>query len=287
VTTTVAILGTGKMGGAMARRLAASDLDVILWNRTPDKAQALRLGRVAATPAEAVRDAQVVISSLTNDAAIREVYLGEHGAFHDTAGKLFIEMSTAGPAVIEELDGEAQTRGARLLEAPVVGSVPAVESGKLLILVAGDREDLAQALPLLEHLGEVLFVGERGNAQRLKLIANSMLGITTAAAAELLAAGVTAGLEPRQVFSILTRFAPGLGARERGFLEDEHTPTMFAVRDLVKDLDLALRTYAGTADAMPLTRAARDEYAATMADASDLDISAIAGSSGPTARVTP
>jgi 3-hydroxyisobutyrate dehydrogenase-like beta-hydroxyacid dehydrogenase len=278
VTTKVAILGTGKMGGAMARRLAASDLDVILWNRTLDRAQALQLGRVAATPAEAVRDAQLIISSLTNDSAIRGVYLGDDGAFENGNGKLFIEMSTAGPDVIEELGHEALARGAHLLESPVVGSVPAVESGKLLILVAGDREDLDQALPVLEHLGDVLFVGQRGNAQRLKLIANSMLGITTAGAAELFAAGAAAGLERKQVFSILLRFAPGLGARERGFLEDQHTPTMFAVRDLVKDLDLALHTYGDTADAMPLTRAARERFAATMADAPDLDISAIASS---------
>jgi 3-hydroxyisobutyrate dehydrogenase len=278
VTTRVAILGTGKMGGAMARRLAASDLDVTLWNRTPDRAEALQLGRVAATPAEAVRDAQLIISSLTNDSAIRDVYLGDHGAFENAEGKLFTEMSTAGPDVIEELDHEAQTAGAHLLESPVVGSVPAVESGKLLILVAGEREDLEQALPVLEHLGDVLFVGQRGSAQRLKLIANSMLGITTAAAAELLAAGAAAGLERKQVFSILLRFAPGLGARERGFLEGQHEPTMFAVRDLVKDLDLALRTYTDMADAMPLTRAAREQFAATMADAPDLDISAIASS---------
>jgi 3-hydroxyisobutyrate dehydrogenase-like beta-hydroxyacid dehydrogenase len=278
VTTEVAILGTGKMGGAMARRLAASDFDVVLWNRTPDKAQALKVGRVAATPAEAVREAQVIISSLTNDSAIRDVYLGDHGALENGAAKLFIEMSTAGPDVIEELGRAAQARSARLLESPVVGSVPAVESGKLLILVAGDQADLDHARPVLERLGDLLYVGQRGNAQRLKLIANSMLGITTAAAAELLAAGDAAGLERKQVFSILLRLAPGLGARERGFLEDRHTPTMFAVRDLVKDLDLALRTYGGTADAMPLTRAARERYVATMAEASDLDISAIASS---------
>jgi len=92
----------------MARRLVASDFDVTLWNRTPDRAQALHLGRVAATPADAARDADVIISSLTNEAAIRDVYLGEHGVLRSAAGKLLIEMSTAGPEVIEALDREAQ-----------------------------------------------------------------------------------------------------------------------------------------------------------------------------------
>jgi 3-hydroxyisobutyrate dehydrogenase-like beta-hydroxyacid dehydrogenase len=272
----VAILGTGKMGGAMARRLAGCGFDVTLWNRTQARAEALHVGRVAASPAEAAEDAEVVISSLTNDAAVRNVYFGEDGVLLGAAGKLLIDTSTAGPEIAEELGREAQADNARLLEAPVVGSVAAVESGKLLILAGGDRADLEQARPVLEHLGEIHYVGERGSAQRLKLIANSMLGITTAAAAELLAAGTAIGLDRGQVFSILVRFAPGLAARDRGFLHDQHTPTMFAVRDLVKDLDLGLRIYDEQGTLTPLTRQARELYAETMRESADLDISAVA-----------
>jgi 3-hydroxyisobutyrate dehydrogenase len=281
MTTKIAILGTGKMGGAMARRLAASGFDLTLWNRTAAKARELGIGRVAATPAEAARDAGIVLSSLTNEAAVREVYLGDDGVLRIAAGKLLIDASTAGPRVAEDLGLEARASGARFLEAPVVGSVPAVESGKLLILVGGDRSDLEEARPVLEHLGDVQYAGAWGNAQRLKLIANSMLGITSAAAAELLASGAAAGLDDGQVFSILTRFAPGLAARERGFLHDQHTPTMFAVRDLVKDLDLALETYSGAGGPMPLTRQARDLFAETMRTSADLDISAIARRESP------
>ena len=193
--TTVAILGTGKMGGAMGRRLAASGFDLTLWNRTPGKARELGIGQVAATPADAVRDAEIVISSLTNEAAVREVYLGDAGVLRTAAGKLIIDASTAGPRVAEDLGREAQAAGVRFLEAPVVGSVPAVESGKLLILVAGDRSDLEQARPVLEKLGDIQYAGAWGNAQRLKLIANSMLGITSSAAAELLVAGTDLSVE--------------------------------------------------------------------------------------------
>lgn len=273
--TTVAILGTGKMGAAMAHRLADSGFELTLWNRTSTKAEELRLGRVAATPGEAARDAEVVISSLTNDAAIRAVYLGEGGVLKSAAGKLLIDASTAGPGVAEELGRQAQEQGARLLEAPVVGSVPAVASGKLLILVGGDRGDLEEARPVLEHLGEILYVGEWASAQRLKLIANSMLGITSAAAAELLTAGKAIGLDPNQIFSILVRFSPGLAARESGFLHDQHTPTMFAVRDLVKDLNLGERIYDEQGARTPLTRLTRDLYTETMSESADLDISAI------------
>jgi 3-hydroxyisobutyrate dehydrogenase len=271
----IAVLGTGKMGAAMARRLVGCGFDVTLWNRTAATAEALQLGSVARTPYEAARNADVVISSLTNDAAVRDVYLGENGAFGAAENTLFIDTSTAGPEVVEELGRETHAGKARFLSAPVVGSVPAVEAGKLLLLVGGDRRDLEQALPVLENLGEVHYVGERGSAQRLKLIANSMLGITSAAAAELLAAGTAIGLDTQQVFSILVRFAPGLAARKRGFLQRQYTPTLFAVRDLVKDLDLGLHAFREGGAAAPLTRQARALYARAMRESAALDISAV------------
>jgi 3-hydroxyisobutyrate dehydrogenase-like beta-hydroxyacid dehydrogenase len=274
--TKVTVLGTGRMGGAIARRLAATGSDVTVWDRTATKAQALGIGRVAPTPAAAVGDADIVISSLTNSQAVRDVYLGPRGAF-ETAGKaaLFVDMSTAGPESIEQLSQEARTRGLRLLEAPVIGSVPAVESGTLAVLVGGSQQDLAQARPVLERLGELHYVGGFGSAARLKLVANTMLAITSAAAAELLAAGTAAGLDREQVFWALARFAPALKAREAGFMRGKHEPTMFAVRDLVKDLGLALDVYERAKAAVPLTTEARVLFTETATESNDLDISAI------------
>jgi 3-hydroxyisobutyrate dehydrogenase-like beta-hydroxyacid dehydrogenase len=273
--TKVAVLGTGRMGGAIARRLAASGFDLSVWDRTPAKAEALNVGRVAPTPAEAIRGADIAISSLTNAAAVREVYLGPKGAFATPSGTLFVEMSTAGPESIEELSQDARTRGLRLLEAPVIGSVPAVESGTLAVLVGGSPQDLEQARLVLERLGEIQYVGGLGSAARLKLIANTMLGITSAAAAELLAAGTAAGLDREQIFWALVRFVPALRAREAGFMRGQHEPTMFAVRDLVKDLGLALDLYERANAAVPMTREARALFAETASESDDLDISAI------------
>jgi 3-hydroxyisobutyrate dehydrogenase len=264
------------MGSAIARRLAGSMIDLTLWDRTSAKAQALKVGRVALTPAEAVRDAEFVISSLTNANAVRDVYLGAHGAFEAAAAEcLLVEMSTAGPESIEGLSQAALARGLHLLEAPVIGSVPAVESGKLAVLVGGSQEDLERARPVLERLGEIHYVGGFGSAARLKLVANTMLAITSAAAAELLEAGTAAGLDREQVFWALVRFAPALKAREAGFMRGRHEPTMFAVRDLVKDLGLALELYERANAAVPLTSEARDVFTKTDAEWGDLDISAI------------
>jgi 3-hydroxyisobutyrate dehydrogenase len=276
MTAAVAVLGTGRMGGAIARRLAASGFDLTVWDRTAAKAEALKVGRTAPTPADAIQDADIVISSLTNEAAVREVYLGPHGAFATPRPSLFIEMSTAGPESIDELSREARTRRLRLLEAPVLGSVPAVESGTLAVLVGGSQQDLAEARPVLERLGEIHYVGGAfGSAARLKLVANTMLGITSAAAAELLAAGTAAGLEREQVFWALVRFAPALKARETGFMRGQHEPTMFAVHDLLKDLGLALDVYERAGAAVPLTQEVRALFTDTASESGDLDISAI------------
>ena len=273
--TKVAVLGTGRMGGALARRLQASGFAVTVWDRTREKAEHLKVGPVAATPADAIRGANVVLSSLTDAAAVRSVYLGRDGIIEHAAGQLLVEMSTGGPDVIEEIAQQARVRGVRLLEAPVLGSVPAVESGTLAILVGGLQAELEQARPVLERLGEVHSVGALGSAARLKLVANSMLGIISAAAAELLAAGTAAGLERGQVFWALARYAPLLKAREAGFLRDQHQPTMFAVRDLVKDLDLALNLYDRAQASVPLTLTTRALFADGLPGSSDLDISAI------------
>jgi len=263
------------MGGAIARRLKASGFELTLWDRTKEKAERLNVGPVASTPAEAIRGADIVISSLTGPAAVRGVYFGPDGVFGGSAGKLLVEMSTAGPEVAEQLAREARAKGSRLLEAPVVGSVPAVESGTLAVLVGGSPQDLERARPVLERLGEVRYVGELGSAARLKLVANSMLAITSAAAAELLAAGTAAGLDRDQVFWALARFVPALRMRESGFLREQYEPTLFAVRDLIKDLELALDVYRRADAAVPLTLETRALFAEITPGSNDLDISAI------------
>jgi 3-hydroxyisobutyrate dehydrogenase len=269
----VAVLGAGKMGGAIARRLKTGGFEVSVWDRNKTKAEALDVGRVAGSPADAVHDAEVVISMVTGPQAVREIYFGRSGVLEDAAGRTLVEMSTTGPAIGQELADAASRKGAKLVQAPVMGSVPAVSNGTLVILASALRaEDLEPARPVLQHLGEVHFVGAIGNAPALKLVANSMLAVVSAAAAELMAAASRDGLDPEQTFSILSRVAPGLKVREAGFVKNVHEPAMFAVRDLLKDLDLGLAMYQPP---VPLTFLVRQLFAAVAGRTPDLDISAI------------
>jgi 3-hydroxyisobutyrate dehydrogenase-like beta-hydroxyacid dehydrogenase len=271
----VAILGTGKMGGAIARRLKAEGHQLTLWNRTRRRAEALGVGRVAATPAEAVEPAAVVISILTDAEAIRAAYLGQDGAMNAARNQVFVEMSTAGPDVIKELQPAIERAGAKFVECPVLGSIAAMETGKGLLFAAGDDDSLERARPVLEALGEVRRIKDPESAAKLKLIANTVLMGVSALAAEVMAAGAAAGVDTEDVFWVLTRFAPALGARRAGFIDHRYEPVTFALRDAVKDLRLATELFKRAGAATPLTTKTKELFEKAAETAGDLDLSAI------------
>jgi 3-hydroxyisobutyrate dehydrogenase/2-hydroxy-3-oxopropionate reductase len=260
------------MGSAIAGRISGAGFELNLWNRTRSRAEALGIGTVADSPAAAVRDADIVVSSLTGDEAVRAAYLGPNGALARAEGKVFVEMSTAGPDLVSELAAAVEAAGASLVDAPVLGAPPTVAQGEAAVLVGGSADDVERATRILSLLGTVRHVGPLGSASRLKLVSNSMLADVILAAAELQVAGEEAGLAPDDVFWVLERLAPGLEIRRRGYLENQHDPAMFAMRDLRKDLDLAVDMFGRSAARTPLTNVARELVVAAAGADPDLDI---------------
>lgn len=277
MSTRIALLGTGRMGSALARRLAAAGFELTLWDRTADRAKQVGIGRVAASPAEAVAEAELVISSLTGPDALRAVYLGPGGALEKAHGQLFLEMSTAGPDAEAELAPRIASTSSNLVDATIVGAPPLVERGEAVILVGGDATQFERARPVLEHFGMVRHVGKSGNGARLKLIANSMLAQIMLGTAELQNAGESAGLDPADVFWMLARFAPTLETRRPAYVEKQLQPTMFALHDLRKDLDLALGLFHGEDAPVPMTAIARELVGQALGEFSDNDIGAVIG----------
>lgn len=271
----IAILGTGKMGSAIAERLVSSGFDVVLWNRTRARAEALGIGSVADTPAAAVREADLVISSLTGPEAVLAAYTGPEGALMAATGKPFAEMSTAGPELVADLAPLVSAAGAVLVDAPILGSPAVVRAQQAAVLVGGTDDDVAPLVPVLESLGTVRHVGPLGSAARLKLVANSMLADVVLAAAELQVAGERVGLDPHDVFWALERLAPSLAPREAGYLEDRQTPALFALRDLRKDLDLATAMFGQAGADVPLTRSSADLVRAAADGDPGLEITAV------------
>jgi len=273
--TRVAILGTGRMGSAIARRLAGAGHEVTVWNRTRDQAEEVGVGRVADTVREAVGAADVVVSSLTGPDALRAVYLGPDGAANAATDKTFVDMSTAGPEILAELEPAVVAGGGRLVAVPIIGAPVAVAAGQAMLLAGGDAATIDSVRPVLRALGDLRFVGAIENAPRLKLIANSMLAVVAAAAAELEGTGEAAGLDPADVFAVITRVVPTLEPRRAGFTGTAQRPTLFALVDLRKDLELAKQAFDGDPSRLPLVSRAREIVERATERLPEEDISAL------------
>jgi 3-hydroxyisobutyrate dehydrogenase-like beta-hydroxyacid dehydrogenase len=222
---TIAVLGLGAMGHAMAAKLQAAGHDLSVWNRMPGRDEDLvSAGATRAdTPADAVRDVEVVVTMLTDPPALETVLFGPDGAasaIPETA--TLIEMSTVGPTAIASA---AERLSVPVLDAPVLGSVPSVEAGRLVILVGGDRAVFDRHVELLSVLGTPMYVGPSGSGAWLKLVNNAASTATLVALGELLAltdrAGlgidaVLEGLEAGPLASLIERWRPRLKGEDQG-----------------------------------------------------------------------
>jgi hypothetical protein len=150
-----------------------------------------------------------------------------------------------------------------------------VLQGAELVIAGSERADVELVRPILERLGELRYVGPFGSGARLKLVANGMLGALVVLAAELETAGAAAGLAPETIFDVLTRSVPALAVRRAGYIDDRHEPTLFALRDLRKDLDLALGVFHRVDAHVPMTALVREWVDEAAAVDGGLDISAI------------
>jgi 3-hydroxyisobutyrate dehydrogenase-like beta-hydroxyacid dehydrogenase len=186
---TVAVIGLGAMGSRIAGRLVDAGHDVVVWNRTPAKAEPLveRGATAAATPADAARRAEAVLTMVAHPDALRAVTEGPDGlAAGVDEETTVIEMSTVGPAAVAWL-ADALPAGANLIDAPVLGSISEAEAGSLNVFVGGPESLVQRWTPLLSALGTVRHVGPLGAGAAAKLVANTTLVGTLSLLGEALA----------------------------------------------------------------------------------------------------
>ncbi len=209
----VGVAGIGRMGAAIAERLLKQGHQVTVWNRTPAKAQALTQhgAAVAATPAELAAAADIILSILTDAAAIAAAYDGPAGLLSgDVSGKLFVEMSTVRPDTQRALGERIRTKGAAMIDCPVGGTTGPARDGKLLGFVGGADADVARARPLLEQLcRRIEHVGPVGAGASLKLAINLPLLVYWQAVGEALALCQPLGLDPARLVSIFADTSGG------------------------------------------------------------------------------
>ena len=205
----IGIAGIGKMGAAIASRLAGVGHEMMVWNRTADKARATGL-KVAASPAELASGSEVVISILADAAAVEDVYARMLPA---AKGKLFIEMSTVRPEVFKDLAAKVRKSGGAFVECPVGGTVGPAKEGKLFGFVGGEPADVARARPILEQMCRRFeHVGPAGAGASMKLAINLPLIVYWQALGEALSLVGHLDLDPKRLMDILadTSGAPAM-----------------------------------------------------------------------------
>ena len=261
---TVAFIGLGAMGSAMARCLLAAGHRLTVWNRTPDKAQPLGdLGAtVARTPAEAAGKADVVMTMLADPPALRAVSEGPQGVIAGVReATTVIEMSTVGPAAVSRLS-EALPAGAGLLDAPVLGSVSEAEAGTLHLFVGGPAALFRRWSPLLSALGTPLHVGDLGAGAAAKLVANTTLLGVLGVLGETLALARGLGLGEDAAYEALAATPLAEQARRRrGAVESGDYPKRFALSLARKDADLIVEAASSAGVDMRLLAATRTWFA--------------------------
>lgn len=239
-------IGTGRMGAAMAARLARAGTDMTVWNRTKAKAQPLAdLGCTVADEISELRDLDVVFTMVSTPADLEQVLLGEGGliADPDRVPAAVVDCSTVSTESSAAMREACAARGVDFLSAPVSGNGKVVRSGGLTLVVSGPEETYQRFAPLLAHIGKsVTYVGEGDVARLVKICHNLMLGVVTQSLAEITVLAEKGGV-PRHLFleflndsvmgSAFTRY------KSPAFVNLDYTPTFTPIL-LRKDFDLGL-----------------------------------------------
>jgi 3-hydroxyisobutyrate dehydrogenase-like beta-hydroxyacid dehydrogenase len=273
----VAIVGLGRMGRALARRLLDQGHDVAVWNRSNGPVQEMAgAGATALGELGAAWDGgRPVITFLADDAAVEQV-CGDLIAAAPS-GATLIEMSTISPPASARVAQAAQARGVRYLRAPVSGNPSVITAGNLGIMVSGERAVYDDVHPLLLAIGpKVYYVGDAEQARVLKLVLNSVIAGTTQLLAEALTLGEVNGLDRADMLEVVAGSAvasPFIAYKTKALVERDYTPT-FSVALLAKDVGLALDAAAGTP--LPVLEQVRRLTEETVADGlGDLDLLAL------------
>jgi len=263
----ITLLGTGAMGSRIGQRLLDSGYSVTIYNRTKNNAIALigNGAKFSATPIEAVRDADVVISMLTNDDVSKSVWLDtETGAINGLQkGAIAIESSTVSINYINQLTNEFKSRNIDLLDAPVVGSRPQAEKGELLFLVGGNGLVLAKVNPLLSKLSSSIFhLGENAAGIKMKLAVNAFFGIQVSALSELIGMMQKVGVAKEktvELFNHLPVTSPALKGIGNLIAASNYNP-LFPIALVEKDFSYIIAAAKSCASELPVTKSAHVTY---------------------------
>ncbi len=277
----IGFAGLGLMGNALVHRLVSGGWNLRVWNRSPQRAQEFqKLGiKVDQTPSELAANVNLVISSLANDEAAREVYLGKNGILEKPKpGLIVLEMSTLSPSASGELHARAKELGVHLMDIPISGSTPAVKAGTITLLAGGSREIFESCVPLYETIAKQWYLmGPAGSGVQMKLVVNLLLGLGMQAIAESVSLGEGLGLERDILLSVLSKTAvigPAFVGKFDKIQRSDYSP-QFPLRLMNKDLGLVLTEAHEKKLFLPAAEAAYQVTSEVAKEKGDLDLSVI------------
>jgi 3-hydroxyisobutyrate dehydrogenase-like beta-hydroxyacid dehydrogenase len=263
-----AFLGLGVMGYPMARHLKAKGHDVTVYNRTTAKAEkwvSEHGGKLARTPVDAAQGQDIVFACVGNDNDLREVTLGEHGAFKGMAkGAIFVDHTTASAGIARELHAAATAAGFGFLDAPVSGGQAGAENGQLTVMVGGDKPVFDAAQPAIMSFAKAArLLGESGAGQLAKMMNQICIAGVVQGLAEAIHFGKRSGMDIEAVIDVISK-----GAAQSWQMENRYK-TMnagkfdfgFAVDWMRKDLGIVLEEGRGNGAKLPLTALVDQFYA--------------------------
>ena len=279
--TELGFIGVGAMGNRLVRRLRDHGYDVGVYDRNQKAAEALREygASVAASPAAIAESANVILSCLTNDEAVRSVYLDAGGVLSAARpGQIVIEMSTVSPKTSREVHDTAAARHVKVMDVAISGSTPAVEQGTITLLAGGDPEVFQAAEPIFRAIASQYFLmGPSGAGTSMKLVVNTILGISMQAIAEAIALGEAEGLDRTRLLNVLAQTAvipPAHKGKLAKAEQNDYSP-QFGVGLMNKDFRLILETAKALDLRLPATEAAYEVNSAAMEADLDSDISSV------------
>ncbi|MDP8949207.1 MAG: 2-hydroxy-3-oxopropionate reductase [Actinomycetota bacterium] len=256
----IGFIGLGIMGKPMAQNLMEAEHELVLYNRSREKAEDLadeNGAEVADSPKEVAEKSDIVITMLPDSPQVEEVIAGEGGVLDGIEeGALLVDMSTISPIVTEELAARVEEHGASMLDAPVSGGQPGAEEGTLSIMVGGSEEDFERAKPLFDVMGSAAtHVGPTGAGQVVKAANQIVVALTIEAVSEALVLGSKAGVDPEKIVEALSGGLAGsavMEAKKEKFFSHDFEPG-FRIELHHKDLGIALAAGREYGVALPVT----------------------------------
>jgi len=278
---TLGFIGLGNMGSRIVRRLLDRGYELTVYDQDDTKAEALALN--GAAPAndivELAQSADVILSCLTNDDAVQNVYAGSEGALAVARpGTVVLEMSTISPASSRQLHNQAAKLGIDVMDVAISGSTPAAEQGTLTLLAGGNAELFQAAQPIFDAIARQYFhLGPPGAGTTMKLVVNTLLGVGMQAIAEAVVLGESAGLDRKLLLEVLSHtavVAPAHFGKLARIERNDYSP-QFPLRLMNKDFQLILNTAAEENVPMPVTATAFRVNADELAQGEEQDFSAV------------